>query len=97
MGKHLLEGRVSYVVQQFIPSEPKPGPLAHWADRLATRDRDEAYALATGLGRCRVHEFEVVRLQSGRLATRERKGSPFRVDASGGEGVQSGGEGVQSA
>lgn len=82
MGKHPREGRVSYVVQQFIPSEPRPGPLAHWRDRLATGDREEAYALARQLGRCRVYEFEVVRLkQTGRLVTRERKGSPFKVDA----------------
>lgn len=72
-------GHVTYQVQQFVPSEPRPGPLAHWRDRLATGDREKAYALARQLGRCRVHEFEVVRNKAGRLVTRERKGSPFTV------------------
>ena len=69
-------GDVTYQVQQFHQSA-EGGMRAHWEDKLATKDGERAYALASSLGRSRVHEFETVKLRGGKLAVRERKGSPF--------------------
>lgn len=89
-------GHVTYNVQQFVRGGDAELSRSHWQDCLCTGDRAAAYAKATSLGNCRVHEFEQVKVR-GRVVTRERPGSPFRVDASAGVGVQSGGVGVQSA